>query len=231
MGEFFDPQSCAVSLAVTVLLSASLLGCSTNEDPVTIDETGSVPAAEGTGATAYRAPYPDPPYGTEQGAIIEDFRFLGWTNPVAQAYDTHRLQALSLASYYDPKGQDGVKYVVITAAAVWCSACRYEWQELTPQKLQPYEDRGVVFFGTLFEDNDAYPAEPKDLVAWAKNFKVTFPFVLDPAFKLGAFFNREATPMTMVVDARTMKILWIQVGWLASGPGSLWDVLDQKLGG
>ena len=94
-----------------------------------------------------------------------------------------------------------------------------------------YEGKGVRFLGALFEDNSNNPAKPSDLVLWAKQFNVTFPFVLDPDLKLGSFFDVEATPMEMIVDARTMKILAITEGWVTKGQGSLWSDLDTLLAG
>ena len=92
-----------------------------------------------------------------------------------------------------------------------------------------YEQKGVRFLGALFEDAQSNPAQPSDLVLWAKSFNVDFPFALDPDLKLGAFFDVEATPMEMIVDAKTMKIVKISEGWVTSGEGSLWSDLDALL--
>jgi hypothetical protein len=83
--------------------------------------------------------------------------------------------------------------------------------------------------GALFQDNASKPAQPSDLATWAKTYAVRFPFVLDPEFKLGAFFSVEATPMTMIVDTRKMAILTIDEGWASAGDGSVWAFLDRKL--
>jgi hypothetical protein len=39
----------------------------------------------------------------------------------------------------------------------------------------------------------------------------------------------EATPMVMLVDTKTMKIVRIDAGWIASGDGSAWSFFDSKL--
>jgi hypothetical protein len=94
-----------------------------------------------------------------------------------------------------------------------------------------YRAKGVEFVGALFEDNNSDPAKPSDLATWAKAYDVVFPFVLDPALKFGNFFDREATPMEMILDASNMQILSIQTGWArGNGPGTLWAELDQYLG-
>lgn len=214
----------------------ALLGCSSAEPPVTIEGApGEAPAdpsfepADGVVTTTARSEYPSPPYGTEIGAVIENFRFLGWSDPGTAGYDAERLEAVELSRFYDPRGEGSVRYVVITATAVWCSVCRAEYEDFRSGRFDQFSARGVAFVGVLFEDNDSNPARPSDLALWAENFDVAFPFVLDPAFKLGRFFNREATPMTMVVDTQTMRITWLEVGWAVDGPSSLWAYLDSVL--
>jgi len=114
---------------------------------------------------------------------------------------------------------------------VWCSACKLEYQDFASGRVDEYHARGVEFLGALFEDNDNNPAKPSDLNLWATSYKVNFPFVLDPGLKLGVFFDREATPMEMVVDLTNMKVVSIATGWATSGPASLWTELDTLLGG
>lgn len=177
-----------------------------------------------------RQPYPAPPYGTRKGAVIENFRFLGWSNPKLVDFDTAQLKTVSLADFYDPSGAKGISYLVVTSTAVWCGVCRLEYDDFRQGQVEKYSAQGVEFLGALFEDNDAGPARPRDLELWADLYDVAFPFVLDPGFALGAFFDRASTPVTMVLDARTMEILWLEVGWAVDGPRSVWAFLDSRLG-
>lgn len=219
----------ASAVSSVVLLSA--LGCGGGAEPIPFDDgRASTSGAE----ESLRAPYPDPPYGTKRGAIIENFRFLGWRQPMEADFDTDALGPVSLSDYYDPRGDKGIEYIVITATAVWCSVCKLEYQELRPAAIESYADRGVVFMGALFEDNNAGPARPSDAETWARTYDVSFPFVLDPSFKLSPFFDRTATPMTMIVDASNMEIVWMELGWapaeLPNGdpnPSSIWALLDR----
>ena len=209
--------------ALTLVLS---VGCSAPDMTTFDDGRGGSERLE----SAPRLPYPPPPYGAVQGAIIENFQFLGWSDPRAVGYDLDRLEALSLAQFYNPTNATKLRYIVITSTAVWCSACKLEYQDFASGRVDEYHGRGVEFLGALFEDNDSNPAKPSDLRLWASQFKVNFPFGLDPALKLGAFFDVEATPMEMIVDVRTMKIVLVSTGWATSGPASLWTALDQLLG-
>jgi peroxiredoxin len=172
-----------------------------------------------------RLPYPSAPFGATEGAVIANYRFLGWHNPDAASLDLDQLAPVSLAHFYDPDGTKGIKYLMITSTAVWCSACKAEYKDMA-KNVAAYQKRGVQFMGALFEDNDSDPAQPSDLVNWARAYTVKFPFVLDPQLKLGSFFDVEATPMVMVVDTKTMQITKVEEGWAATGPQSLWTYLD-----
>ena len=219
-----------VRLAGLAPLAALLLSaCSSSDKQVPFDDgKGSVGAAE---LGEPREAYPTAPYGSREGAIIENFPFLGWHAPKASSYDTSRLEPLSLGQFYDPEGDKGVKLLVLTSTAVWCSACKQEYKDMAGN-VAAYEAKGVRFLGALFQDATLptpKPAKPSDLVLWARTFDVTFPFVLDPDLKLGSFFDVEATPMEMIVDTKTMKILGITEGWVTKGDGSLWSDLDRLL--
>ncbi len=82
---------------------------------------------------------------------------------------------------------------------------------------------GLEILGTLFEDNAYYPAQPQDLKNWGalSSHAVKFPLALDPGFKLGTFFDSDATPLNMLVDVRTMTIVQITMG-ISDPPAAYW---------
>ncbi|HVW24192.1 MAG TPA: redoxin domain-containing protein [Polyangiaceae bacterium] len=203
----------------------ALAACSSSDKQVPFD-TGKGEIVSQLGEP--RVDYPAAPYGSRAGATIQNFEFLGWDAPQAVAYDTSKLQTVSMGQFYDPAGTQGIKLLVVTSTAVWCSACKQEYHDMTGN-IATYESKGVRFLGALFEDDMSNPAQPSDLVLWAKSFNVAFPFALDPDLKLGAFFDVEATPMEMIIDTKTMKILKISEGWVTQGDGSLWSDLDALL--
>jgi hypothetical protein len=207
----------------SMLLGALLLiGCSSSEKEEPFDDgSGSLDSA----SVEERLDYPAAPFGAVRGATIANYRFLGWHSPPAARLNLDDLAAVSMAHFYDPNGAKGIKYLVITSTAVWCSACKTEYRDMAAN-VADYQKRGVEFLGALFEDNDSNPARPSDLKNWANAYDVGFPFVLDPQLKLGVFFDVEATPMVMVVDTATMKIIKVEEGWAPTGPNSLWTYLD-----
>ncbi|MEI9948205.1 MAG: redoxin domain-containing protein [Pseudomonadota bacterium] len=226
---------------VTVLVAAtcSLVGCSSSPlAGVPQTETGTEPAAAppgsanasaGAGAVAVTpastwAPYPAGPYGTSRGATIENLSFLGWKHPDVASYDPAKFETVRLSDFYDPDGRTGVKLLAINASAVWCGVCRAEYQDMHSSdvynNLRPL---GLEILGTLFEDNAYYPAQPQDLKNWGalSTHAVKFPLVLDPGFKLGTFFDSDATPLNMLVDVRTMTIVQITMG-ISDPPTAYW---------
>jgi ABC-type amino acid transport substrate-binding protein len=224
------PPATLVLVTRSILLGALLLGsvsagCSSEKQEPFDDGSKAASAAP----MEERLDYPSAPFGTTRGATIANYRFLGWKSPDVAGFDIDALEPVSLAHFYDPDGTKGVKFLVLTSTAVWCSACKLEYQDMA-KRVAAYQERGVEFLGALFEDNDSKPAQPSDLHYWANAYKVTFPFVLDPELKLGSFFDRDATPMVMVVDTKTMTITKIEEGWAASGPSSLWTYLDAQPG-
>jgi hypothetical protein len=104
--------------------------------------------------------------------------------------------------------------------------CQAEYRDIAEQQIYTQlKARGVEMLGVLFEDRSALPARYSDLKTWAEAFQVEFPFVLDPGFKMGSFFDRSATPMNMIVDARTMKVLGVWTGYTVE----MYDVIDTEL--
>lgn len=228
-------------------VASALLAVACTSTPIEDEEPGSA-ATAGTGnsGTAGSAPtppagdpntpagdyrkrtYPAGPYGTGLGATIEDYSFLGWHDPVAVDYDVDQLEEVSLSEFYDPDGTKDIKLIWINASAVWCSVCRTEMKDIKNNGVRAeFGPKGVQLLVTLFEDKNTGPAKPLDLRNWGKAdaHAIDFPLVLDPGFKLGAFFTSDATPLNMLVDARTMKIVDATMGYSLD----YWQQVDSYL--
>lgn len=220
---------------VTVLVVAvsSLAGCSSSplapapesdNGPALGGASGGASAGAGSSAGASSTPvstaptwmaYPPGPYGTNRGSTIQNLSFLGWKHPDQAGYDPSKFETIQLSDFYDPDGHTGVKLLAINASAVWCSVCRREYQEMHSNDVYAsMRAMGLEILGTLFEDNNYFPAQPQDLKNWGalSTHAVTFPLGLDPGFKLGAYFDSDATPLNMLIDVRTMTIVNITMG-------------------
>jgi hypothetical protein len=186
------------------------------EPPMSSASAGTSAVAPGGAVDYARQDYPPGPYGTGVNATLENFAFLGWRDPVAAGYDQTQLEQVRLSEYYDPTGSKGLQLIWINASAVWCSVCRAEMRDIKNNGVHAeFAAKGVQLVVTLFEDNKSGPARPLDLHNWGSvpEHAIDFPLLLDPGFKLGAFFTSDATPLNMLVDARTMRVLDATMGY------------------
>ncbi|HKO52488.1 MAG TPA: TlpA disulfide reductase family protein [Polyangiaceae bacterium] len=232
-----------MKLAIATLLLAatcSLPGCSSSplapaSGSDTGDDHGGGPSGNaGAGAvkaTSSWAPYPAGPYGTGRGATIQNLSFSGWRHPDLAGYDPAKFETVRLSDFYDPDSHTGVKLLAINASAVWCSVCRAEYQDMRRTDVYAsLRPSGLEILGTLFEDNGFYPAQPQDLKNWGSlaAHSVKFPLGLDPGFKLGAYFDSDATPLNMLIDVRDMTIVQITMG-ISDPPSKYWAQVQALL--
>ena len=178
--------------------------------------TGTTDTPISKGPSYQKLDYPAGPYGVGVHATLENFAFLGWHDPVAANYDETKLETVQLSEYYNPDGRSNLKLIWINASAVWCSVCRAEMADIKNNGVHAaFAPKGVQLIVTLFEDNKSGPAKPLDLHNWGSTaaHAIDFPLLLDPGFKLGAFFTSDATPLNMLVDAKTMKVIDATMGY------------------
>lgn len=157
--------------------------------------------------------YPEGPYGQIRGTILADEEFLGWRSPIGNEFNLTYAEPIRFSDFYNPTDPGGPELLFINAVTVWCSVCRQEYVDLGEMDTEQWRERGLEIMGVLFEDNNGDPATYLDMINWTRTYGVDFPFVVDPSFKTGVYFDRSATPMNMVVDLRTMQILQVVLGY------------------
>ena len=163
--------------------------------------------------------------------MIENLEFIGWRDPVGVNYDVSQLAPVKLGDFYDPNGVQ-TELLVLNASAVWCVVCQGEMRDMNAQgTYQAFQARKVQILSTLFEDAQSNPAKPSDLSLWGSSAvrEIAFPLVLDPALKMGIYFTSDATPLNLVVDARTMRIIDVMMGYDPTPTTGLWGIVDQEL--
>jgi len=226
-----------LGLGLTVACSSESVTAPSGPAPSDPSDTGApaataastAPAVEGDFAPAQA--YPLGPYGYGLGAVIDNLEFWGWHDPVASGYDTSKLERVRLGDFYDPNGTT-TELVVLNASAVWCTVCQAEMRDMKRDgTYEAFRQRKAQVFGTLFQDGSSDPAKPSDLSLWGSSQAraIAFPLVLDPALKMGPYFSSDATPLNLVIDARTMKIINVMMGYDSTPGTGLWGVVSDEL--
>lgn len=218
-----------LTVALVGALGALALGCA-EEAP---------PFPEGQGQTPNpSAVYPAGPYGVEKGAIIANYKFVGFPTPLL---DKAALREIQLADFYNPTGSESFpagsiygerpkpKALMLGVSAVWCAPCQYENEVILPVEYEKYAPLGVEFFLQLADGPSVgKPAETKHLVSWVTKYDTAWPAVIDPSYKLSSLFEADAFPANMIIDTKTMKLVEIIAGVPEQG-GPFFDALDDLL--
>jgi hypothetical protein len=209
---------------VAALLSAA--GCgSRGEDEIpeallTAIREGSEPGAD----------YPPGPYGSAVGDVAQNVCIRGWRDPAGDDYAQSKLQTLCFSDFWDP-GATTHSLLLVNTSALWCTACRSEYggTESRPSlgsAVQQRTGRGLRLLGVLFQDAERNPATVENAALWATTFEVDFPFGYDEPFAMGAFADPILQPFNMLLDTRTMQIVFTLQG---DDPETLWPAIDQRL--
>lgn len=166
--------------------------------------------------------WPEGPYGTEYLDVIANEGF----------YDPWTGETTRLSDYY---GDPLVNGILIVSAAGWCSACSYEAWDLV-DVYEQYADYGLIVLYTLYEDAAGRPlwVEGAPMEDWERDFifmtqyreslgalarlpprEANYPVLIDRGHALGSYFNRNATPLTLIVRSSDMRIIYKEVGYSA----------------
>lgn len=105
----------------------------------------------------------------------------------------------------------GTRILMVNAAAGWCVPCMREAQAM-PAFAAEYEPMGVAILTAVFQDQNGDPADPEFVKTWVDTFQLEVPALIDSDFQTGAWFDVNALPANMFVDAETREILTIAHG-------------------
>lgn len=169
------------------------------------------PGTGGPGGPSDRSSYPEGPYGTARGDVLEDLAFV---DPEGDA--------LSLGSIF---ADENNRLLLLSTAAGWCTAC-IEEQGALEDLHAAHGAGGLVVLVALFEDSDFQPADATLAAAWKQEHELSFDVVADPEFQLDAYYDASLTPMNMMVDLDTMEILVISTGW---EPSTVESIIEARL--
>lgn len=228
--------------SVGVLALTSLTACGSDAgDPPKQGEFdhGTVVAVGPDGGSNVTKPpfahyeYPAAPYGSQLDSVIAPLQLLGWNAPGDSDYDTEALDEVGIGQFYNPDGSKPWKLIWVNASAVWCGPCNAEYAQMRDEDTYEKElkPRGVAVIGTLMENaaSPPGPASPTNIRSWGMKYQVKFPLAVDPAFKMGQYFEQATIPGGVLVDAKTMKIVTKLSGGAVTGPNGVLAEIDAAL--
>lgn len=175
-----------ISLMLTLTVITSCLSCLSEGSGVRL--SGEI--------FPERVSYPEAPYGVREGDVIEPLDFVNTEG-----------EPVTLADIYD---DDFTQLLLVTTSAEWCTACIKEQPKLE-QLYQRYRERGLNVLVTLFEDANFEPATPEVAAAWRNKYDLNFSVLADPKSPstFSPYYNIDLTPMVMLIDVATMKIVYL----------------------
>ena len=147
-----------------------------------------------------RQEYPNGPYGLETGTTIDNLSF---TTPEGQKIDLEDLYQV-----------DHNRVLLVTTSAEWCTACIKEQPKLK-ELYERYSPFGLNVMVTLFQDDAFSPATPQLAQTWKDRYDLPFLVTADPLepSTFSPYYDINLTPMVMLIDVQTMKIIYLTQGF------------------
>lgn len=181
--------------------------------PAAVPEDAGTDATTGGDLNPYGVAYPTDHLGTTarvgstRGDRIANFSMQGY-RPAATT-----LGAVSLASLYDPQGKTH-DVVIVVAGGLWDT-----YTQQTLASIKPSTKR-IATLAVLGEGTSPGTAAT---LANLSTWRAAYPWAttaLDSAFAVfGPFFDAQAVPFVMFIDARTMEIASAGVGAITTTAG------------
>jgi hypothetical protein len=167
--------------------------------------------------------YPCPPYGVQSGDVASNMEFVGYSDPKEHCtahqdkkMDIDTARKITFKEFHLPEaGCDSHKrdLLWVMVSAGWCGPCRTEVAQTQAEYEKGSVDSRVGIINLVFEtDKPGVPVTDAFIKKWINSFKLTMPTVMDPSFKMGAYFDKKATPFNMLVETKSMKIIHRQTG-------------------
>lgn len=159
-------------------------------------------AAAGCGDTGTGTPAPE---------TLEDLEFRAFVDSDGDGLSSNDTPTTIRLSEYFAANRPGTKIIMLNAAAGWCAPCMREASAL-PAFAAEYEPRGVVVLTAVFQDQNTQPADEAFAKTWADTFMLPVPTLIDTEFQTSRYFDANAMPANLFVDAETLEILTTATG-------------------
>ncbi len=133
--------------------------------------------------------YPEPPYGTERGRVIEDLLFESPEGP-------WRLSDV----------RNEARLLLIITSSGHCPSCREEQDEIQ-EIADQHRGEGLLPIVILLEDADYEVADAAYVEEWRQRYELSIPVLADPVPVLDPYFQPVGRRMVLMIDTLGMKIL------------------------
>lgn len=154
---------------------------------------GAANVASPDGGAASVGPYPDGPYGTKPGDVLENRTLIGLTAAGAPGK----------ISYADLRSK---RNLIIRVQAGFCGTCRASAEHLTDAIPQVVRDESEILDVVVRDEDGSSPALESEVAArWQKLQDIPTPVVVDSAGSL--VVDNKRLPRVLVVDPPSMRIL------------------------
>ncbi len=145
----------------------------------------------------------------EVGSILHDFAMVGMVDVDGDGSlvgEEPRIIHLSdFADHHD--------LILVNLSAVWCSACQTETKDFKVIHNK-YSSQGVVLFQIMYDGQKPGQLMTLPLLkAWNKQLKPIGAVGMDPNRTVGPWNTGGSTPLNMLIDAKTRKVLWKHNGY------------------
>jgi hypothetical protein len=156
--------------------------------------------------------YPTADIGTEVGQVTPNWCFDDGTT------------SFCLAQLYDPQGKLPARLIHMTVMAAWNGPSNEEADFIAGTNTNGDNPNGIswakelapnVVFLDVLIDGPTFGtgATTNDLQAWISAHGDVVPTYVDPTEMLGVFFDGAAVPCNIDIDAHTMKIVAVDLGF------------------
>lgn len=140
----------------------------------------------------------------EEGDTMDDFSMVGYVDSNQDgSLAEEELRVINLSDF-----SDKAKIILFNVSAGWCNPCRDETQGFT-DLMRNYGDKGLVIVQTIF-DSDEKGQKPTRafLNRWIEQLTPAASACgIDPGRNSILYNTAGTTPLNMILDAKTRKVL------------------------
>jgi len=158
--------------------------------------------------------YPAEPYGVYPGEVLSPL--LQWAGYPAGASD---VGTVLITDFYDCHGARGINALFIDVVAITCGACQSLASDMS-SRLPAWAGAGIHVITIMgFAQNTI-----ENVTAWRDTYGLQSSNVVLDAPEASVNGSSSSSPLTLLVDPRTMTI---QQRWSGLGEASITDILGE----